>query len=294
MIVLILAVTYYLVISLIESSKKSDYLSFDSTTNSIEGVYRSSFDIFLMLKTQLATYESKMVEKIQANNALETPVEPFDPEEGLEGTMTIPANNEITTPKLGNLLMPLVNNLNGASEATNELNNLYNSDACLVLFTDNSSAEYQSCSTFWSSILVKGMEQSITQMSVVINTVIDELNSLNMGKKKFEDIVSNESSFSQYELFVEYYLFKSYMKTVDLFSVLKEAKVNSIYNIFRVILYCYVVGVVILFFVLLYFVYSSKFVFNTFLNFIGILPVKYLIEDDGLYKDILKLEQHIF
>jgi hypothetical protein len=30
------------------------------------------------------------------------------------------------------------------------------------------------------------------------------------------------------------------------------------------------------------------------LNFIGILPVKYLIEDDALYKDILKLEQHIF
>ena len=26
----------------------------------------------------------------------------------------------------------------------------------------------------------------------------------------------------------------------------------------------------------------------------GIVPVKYLIEDESLYKDVLKLEQHIF
>ena len=275
MIVLVLAITYYLVISLIESGKKTDYLSFDSTTNAIEGVYKSSFDIFLMLKTELASYESALINNTTYN-------------------MNIPANNEIFTPKLGNLLMPLVNNLNGASDATQILNNLYNSDACLVIFTDNTTQEYTACSTFWSSILVKGMEQSITQMSVVINTVIDELNSLKMNKKDFTNIVNENSSFSQYELFVEYYLFKSYMKTVELFSVLKEAKVKSIYNTFRVILYCYVVGVVVLFFVLLYFVYSSKFVFNTFLNFIGILPVKYLLDDQDLYKDILKLEQHIF
>ena len=80
------------------------------------------------------------------------------------------------------------------------------------------------------------------------------------------------------------------MKTVDLFTVLNEAKLDSINNVFKIILYCYVVGVV-----LLYLAYLSKFVFNTFLNFIGILPVKYLIEDDNnLYKEILKLEQHIF
>ena len=138
------------------------------------------------------------------------------------------------------------------------------------------------------------MEQAITQMGVVINTVIDELNSLNLGKKTFEEIVETTSAFSQYEVFVEYYLFNAYMKTVELFSSLKTVKVKSIYDTFRIILYIYIVGVVVLFFVLVYFVFSSKRMFNTFLNFVGIVPVKYLIEDESLYKDVLKLEQHIF
>ena len=317
MIVLLLAVTYYIVITLIENQKKNDYLSFDSTTNAIEEVYKGSFDAFLRLKTELAKYENAYYDAcVATNSTTEKPSDPDeeqnDPEQQQEEdetteedstkdcvnnitiTMDIPSNNDITTPKLGNLLMPLVNDLDGASSATTELNNLYNSDACLVLFETDTSDDYKNCSKFWSSILIKGMEQSITQMSVVINTVIDELNSLQNKGKTFSDILNTTSAFSQYELFVEYYLFKSYMKTVELFELLKEAKVDSIYNTFQLILYCYVVGVVLLFFILLYFVYSSKFVFNSFLNFIGILPVKYLLEKDDLYKDILKLEQHIF
>ena len=277
MIVFLLAITYYIVISLVESSKRSDYLSFDSITNAIEGIYKSSFDIFLNLKIQLASYETNLVNTSQSTY-----------------NMSIPSNDNISTPKLGNLLMPLVNDLSRASTTTNELNSLYNSDTCLVLFNDEQSAEYQYCATFWSSILVKGMEQSITQMGVVVNTVIDELNALNIGMKTFSDVVSETSSFSQYELFIEYYLFKSYMKTVELFMELKVEKVRMIFNTFKIILICYVIGVVFLFFVLMYFIARSKFVFNTFFNFVGILPVKYLMENDVLYKETLKLEQLIF
>ena len=84
------------------------------------------------------------------------------------------------------------------------------------------------------------------------------------------------------------------MKTVEIFQDFRAMKLKSTKKIFLGILYGYIVGAIVLFFILLYFVYSSKYVFNSFLNFIGILPVKYLIEDDVLYKDILKLEQHIF
>jgi ABC-type polysaccharide transport system permease subunit len=84
------------------------------------------------------------------------------------------------------------------------------------------------------------------------------------------------------------------MKTVELFSDLKKIKVKTIYDTFRIILYCYIVGIALLFLILLYFVYSSKSMFNTFLNFVGIVPVKYLMEDEQLYKDVLRLEQHIF
>ena len=287
MLILIISITYYIVVMLVESKQKNSYLSFDSTTDAIEGIYKSSFDIFLKLKTELAPYEKylKNVEKCKED------------EECIKNLtiviMDIPTNDELSTPKLGSLLMPLVNNVNKGPDSKKELNNLYNNDACKVLFNDDE-YEYNNCAKFWSSILVKGMEQSITQMSVIINTVIDELNSLNSGNKKFSEIINPNSSFSQYELFVEYYLFKSYMKTVEIFEDFRLSKLKSTRKIFYGILYGYIIGTIILFFILLYFVYSSKYVFNSFLNFIGILPVKYLIEDELLYKDILKLEQSIF
>ena len=287
--VLLISVTYYLVIMLIQSSKKKDYLSFDTTTNSIEGLYRDSFDIFLLFKTELATYENLYTNKLIANKTIQSgknaTITLSDDtnvtcsniscvEEIPNYSMDIPTSSEIITPKLGNLLMPLVNDLSG--DSANTLNNLYNSDACAVLF-DKNSTNYTTCSEFWSSILVKGMEQSITQMSVVINTVIDELNSLKEGSKKFEDIIEKGSSFANYEVFVEYYLFLAYMKTVDIFDDFRDDKLKNIKKTFNTILICYIVGAILLFFVLLYFVYSSKSVFNSFLNFIGILPVKYLV-----------------
>jgi hypothetical protein len=321
-------------VSFIERDKKEDYLEFDSTTDGIEGVFKESFDIFLKLKTELAGYENFEVARTKAiKTLLQHPNQPVifnnvsytspDQIQQLSSYyMQLPSNNELIIPKLGNLLMPLVNDLSAASDATMELNELYNEDACLILFRDKENKGYDSCSHFWSGIIVKGLEQAITQMGVVINTVIDELNALNLEgtnaggsstenqnrpstntlrnldgesiNNTFQSLLLPTSGFSQYEIFIEYYLFYGYMKTVSLLSSLKQVKVKSIYNTFVIILYSYIVGVVLLFFILIYLIYSSKVMFNTFLNFVGILPLKYLMEDDALYKDVLRLEQHIF
>ena len=307
MAIIVVSMSYYLVFMLIESKKKKDYLSFDSSTNQVEGIYKSSFDIFLSLKTQLDPYE-ELLSKIK--NALEflrndsnkgesitiNGIE-CDTEECVNATvkfeMTVPSAADITTPKLGNLLMPLVNDMKSISDSATDLNNLYNSDACAVLFKDDENA-YGNCSTFWQSILLKGMEQSITQMSVILNTVIDELNSLNNNEKTFESLIDNSSAFSQYELFIEFYLFKAYMKTVEIFKSFRETNLKTMKKTFKMICFIYVIGSFLLFFIMLYFVYSSRTVFNSFLNFIGIIPVKYLMEDETLYKDALKLESSIF
>jgi hypothetical protein len=300
-----MSISYYLVFLLIESKEKKNYLSFDSSTDQIEGIYKSSFDIFLSLKTQLDPYEELLSEIKNANNTLinnpgaEVTVGNITctNQECLKSIlkfeMTVPSAAEITTPKLGNLLMPLVNDMNKISQAASDLNNLYNSDACAILFKNDTNA-YNNCSTFWQSILLKGMEQSITQMSVILNTVIDELNSLNVGNKQFIELIDGSSAFSQYELFIEFYLFKAYMKTVEIFQNFRETKLKSTKKTFKMICMIYVIGSVLLFFVMLYFVCSSKFIFNSFLNFIGIIPVKYLMEDDTLYKDVLRLESSIF
>ena len=41
-------------------------------------------------------------------------------------------------------------------------------------------------------------------------------------------------------------------------------------------------------------VYSSRDVLNSFLNFIGIFPIKYIIEDSDLTTIILKLEGKLY
>ena len=53
--------------------------------------------------------------------------------------MHIPTNEELTTPKMGNLLMPLVSGVNDYStETEKKLNQLYNSDACSILLGESS------------------------------------------------------------------------------------------------------------------------------------------------------------
>jgi hypothetical protein len=84
------------------------------------------------------------------------------------------------------------------------------------------------------------------------------------------------------------------METVQIFRSLNKDNLQSIYNIYYGIMLAYIIFTVILFALLIYFVYMSKYIFNTFMNFIGILPAKYLIEDISLYKEILKLEHYIY
>ena len=278
--VFVIAISYFLVISIIQASYKNKFLEFDSNINSIEVVYKTSFDVFLRLKYILVDYTNYEIAKNNSSNTTHLAIE-------------IPENNEIETPKLGNLLMPIINSGEYNKEQVDLLNTLYNADACSVLF-EKDSDDYINCSSFWSSILVKGMEQSITQMSVVINTVLDELNALRLGSKNITVILNNTSSYSQFEYFIEYYFLLAYWKTVDIFDALKADKINSIFNIYLIILIVYIVAVFVLMTLVIKLVYSSRDMLNSFLNFIGILPIKYICEDPELYKDILKLEQKIY
>lgn len=49
-----------------ESNNKSSYLDFDQTTDSIEGIYKTSFDLYLSLKTEMESFEEQM--RLQIDN----------------------------------------------------------------------------------------------------------------------------------------------------------------------------------------------------------------------------------
>ena len=357
-IILIISVSYYLVSMIIESNNKSNYLDFDQTTDSIEGIYKTSFDLYLSLKTEMEKFEEQMrlqadaiydfaegniEEYIYSINGISYSCKAYN--NSCKGNdtklaikcvndihcdkssdnykklceafhcvnnmpnivMKIPSNEELTTPKMGNLLMPLVSAVNDQStDIEKKLNQLYNDNACSILLEgiDKNSTIYQYCLSFWSNILVKGMEQAITQMGVSVASVTDELNSLNdLNKssettrdnpKTFDDLMLKNASFFQFGIFVEYYLFKSYIETYKIFDILRDVKLDNIKSSFDIILYCYVVLCIILLLIMLYLVNESKYLLNSFLNFVGILPVKYLIEDENFYQETLRLEQNVY
>ena len=362
-IILVISVSYYLISMIIESNNKSNYLDFDQTTDAIEGIYKTSFDLYLSLKIEMEKFEEQMRLQIEAiydfsNGDIteytyykdETKVICKDENKSCKGmdtteaikcvndihcnktteiyknlcdafhcindmpnyVMNIPTNEKLTTPKMGNLLMPLVSGINEYStESEKKLNQLYNADACTILVGENSedSIIYKYCLNFWSNILVKGMEQAITQMGVSVASVTDELNSLNdlikildnldsgtsvENPKTFDELMQRNASFFQFGIFVEYYLFKSFIETYKLFDILRDAKLDKIKSSFDIILYCYVVLCIILLLIMLFLVNQSKYLLNSFLNFVGILPVKYLIENEKFYQETLRLEQKLY
>ena len=214
--------------------------------------------------------------------------------------MIIPSNEELTTPKLGSLLMPLVSDVDESSPETEQkLNKLYNDDACQILVKEGDNVAYDYCKLFWSGILVKGMEQGITQLGLSVASVTDELRWINSSRidnnNRFTDMTyKNDSAFFQFSVFVEFYLFETYLQTYRIFDVLRDVKLENIKNNFNVILYCYLIGSIILVAIAFYFVNDSKYLLNSFLNFVGIFPVKYIMEDNKLYHETLNLENDIF
>jgi len=305
--IIILSASYSFVINIMDQSTINNILEFDYTNNALEGVYKESFMIYLSLKTELGNYiqyellKQNLANQLkilkQSNKTLLFENIPFSDYEDLLKykyyKMNIP--NQIDSPKIGTLLMPLTNtDLTKASKSILKLNDLYNYNACEILYDSSKLPyEYNQCSNFWSSILLKGMEQSITQMSVVITSVLDDLHSLNINSKNITQVIQEGSNFDTYEKFVQIYLLDAYQYTTQIFRDLNKSNLDNIYKIYRYIMIGYIIFGIFLFFFMLYFIHNSKYIFNTFMNFIGILPMIYLMEDIYLYKEILNLEKYL-
>ena len=271
-IIFFITLSYYLCMTYIISRYKNDFLVFDSIIDSIYGVYKDSYDIFIIFKRELDLYERQLINctTLQYHYHLK-----------------IPSSNNITTPKLGNLLMQITGSSNFEKETINRFNLLYSENACLLLIENEKDMKF--CQKYWSGVLLKGMEQTITHMGVVIGLVINELQTLNLyNDPKFLFNLVNESSFITYEQFTEYYLLRAYNKTIYVFKSLRKEKLNSIYSGINHIFLIYFIVLIILFIALTYILYNYKYIFNTFLNFIGILPIQYIYEDEILYQEIIK------
>ena len=266
-IILVISIVYFIVSLIITAKLKSNYYKFDNIIEEIDKVFFNSYDIFLTIKKSIEIFSN-------ANFALDK--------------INIPKESDITKPKFGNVLMNLINNDRYTNSTLVRFSTLYNGNSC-VIFTEDESTD-TTCSKIFSSILSKGIEQSIVQMGIVISGVLEELTWVK-NKESLLNIFNTSESYKNYEAFMGKYLLKAFWETNDIMKVFRNDEKNYIFKINNILLVAFMCVYMILLVIFIYFIYDYVTIFNSFLNFIGILPSKFICDDDMLYQNILKLQE---
>ena len=275
--ILFSSMTYYILCLFIKEKYKKRLINFYTIDEALDKVFKDSYDIFLYLKRNIEIYENNLID-------CET-IGDFEP-------INIPKVSEINTPKFGNIIMEITRD-NDFEESTKEqFSLLFEHNVCKALLDNSPEMKY--CENFWFGVLLKGLEQAIIQMDVILSSVLDELKSLNDANNRTLIGLMSDSSFIEYLQFNDYYLMRAYNMTYQIFLKLRQQKLDSIVKHMRLILVIYLIISLFLFSLMIFFVYNFNALFNSFLNFIGIFPPKYLYEDENFYKEIVKFGEKYF
>ena len=274
--ILLSSLTYYILFIFIQSKNKNKLIKLYEMNESLDGVFKISYDIYLSFTRQLEKYEAYL---INCNTIRE-----FE-------EMDIPEIGQIKMPNLGNAIMEISIDSDLSKESRDTFNEIFSNNVC-TLIMDPSRLNY--CEEFWSGVLVKGLEQGLMQMNVIISSVIDELKSLNDDKNKTLLSLIQDSSFIEYTHFSEFYLYKIFSQYNFVIYDFRQQKLNSIIKLIKLVTIIYIIISLFLFILLIYFVYSFNSLFNSFLNFIGIFPPKYICEEEYFYKEIIDFGEKYF
>ena len=276
--IMFISLSYYILVIFLEKQKKNEFILFDTINNEMIGVLKECYDTFISLKRELELYEKNLTNcKIDPNKELYK--------------MKIPPISGIKSSNIDNSIVQITSGSGYNSESLSNLNNLFKGDSCK--FFSNTESDYNICTSFYNGILSMGIEQTLIKMLGVIGEITEELRSVNNNGKTFNEIIMS-SSFITYELFIEFYYQKAYKLIDEIFWKLRNEKIDSIYRIFKIILLIYIILSVILFIFLLFFIFSSKQIFNSFINFIWIIPSKYFSEDNYFFEEIVRISNKYF
>ena len=275
---MIISLSYYVILIIIGNDKKNELLSFDSINDEIIGVFKEAFDIYLKLKRELDIYEKTLTNCVIDKSKVTY-------------VMNIPKINDIKNPNLGNSIIEITSGKGYNQETLKNFTQLFNENSCIPL--SHSTSGYKMCVYIWNGILEKGVEQTITKMSSIVSTIIEELNTVNSRSKTFNEVIDS-TTINTYECFIGFYYQRSYLIVDEIFKSFRAEKLNSIIKSLKILLISYIFVCHILSAILIVFVLSYRNIFSSFLYFIGILPSKYLSEDEKFYKEIIKLGHDYF
>ena len=308
LIILLFSILYYLIVSLVYSKRKNDFISIDNIMCEVIGIFNESAIAFSIIKNQTLHYVNYNIQKenyikqliegtitnVTIDNIIYT-IDDIDTLNQTNYTLIIPSINDIAIPKLGNVLLPLISNAeNGKKNSPyTQLYQLFYGDICELLYS-NIQFVYNNCVSFWSAIMKQGLEQTITQLSVELNTILDDFKSINNGEKTLKEVNDYSGTLGQIEVFINFFFLECFYRTKSLFNLIRNDKIHGMKVLIDYIFTVFILILPISLFLSIIFIYKLKDSLNSFLNFIGILPIQYLSEDESFYRDTLKIEGDIF
>ena len=270
------SLTYYILCIFIQSKSKNKLIKFYEINESLDSIFKTSYAIYLVLTRELEKYETKLINCKTIGNFTK---------------MKIPKIGEIEMPNLGNAVMEISIDSDLLQESKDKFSEIFENNVCNLIM-DPSQLIY--CEQFWSGVLTKGLEQGLIQMNAIISSVLDELQSLNDENDKILFDLIKDSTLIEYTQFNEFYLYKIFSQYNFVMSDFRQQKLNSIIKLIKLVTIIYIIISFLLFILLIYFVFSFNSLFNSFLNFIGIFPPKYLCEDENFYKEIIDFGEKYF
>ena len=125
--------------------------------------------------------------------------------------------------------MPLVSGseFKGTKSPYGQLYTLYYSDMCQLLYPDLPPI-LQNCNDFWSGIMKQGLEQTITQLGIELNTILEDFIQINQGYKTLTQVNDITGTLGQIEVFINFFFINAYAKTKDIFHLIKNDKIVKV------------------------------------------------------------------
>jgi hypothetical protein len=303
-VLLVIYMSYYLIINRVFNNNRTNFLDFDEINNIVSGIFKqiaiilvkirrednNNIEFSLLRNNAINLLKNNHSEIAYFNNINYT----YDMLNELESQYYKYKYEDYEVPVIGNLILPLIKDVSETDTTSPEaqLKQFFNGDSCSSMF-DKEKNEYQftNCLTFWSSIFLQGFEQVILQLNLAINNYIKYIEDYNAGFKTYDKIIDNLNSLYA---FFDLYFFPGFLAVNNFFKFIGEKRLNR-YNIhFDIIKWIYIIIAIILCLLLFLVIYSFKIVLTSFLNFIAIIPLHYLKEDEDFYEDVMKLEKNLF
>ncbi len=302
--IVFIAMTNYLIVHLINFKKRDEFFSLDNKMNDIIGIFKDNYLTYSYFKREIYKFilyeynksiyikqlQDRIIENVTINiiTYIQNDIEKLNSSIYNYDMETL---NNLKMRIFGSAIYNILSNRIGKKSLYNELIILFSGDLCKYLFSNNETT-LMDCSTFWSSILTQGIEQSITQLKIDLDNLLSNMKLLMVENSNVTKIDNNNIYFI--EIYITFYLQSAVEKIFEIFEYLRKDYINFLTNLFMTIFIFYVFIIILLIIPLNIIIYYAKENFNSFLNFIGILPIQYLSEDDKFYKSTLKLKGKIF